>query len=396
VQVRLDSGGAVGPNQPVEGVVTVQRPSGGTELPTGHVVLTGIGTAGGTITRDLVLGTRVRIEAVIPAFPIGASAVGGGPLLVDAQASVPDAGEGFTSGQMTQRTSRTAVGQTADGSILLVTVAGPGQGQRGVTVPEQAELMKGLGSRLSVAMDAGGSAQMIAGGQQTVFWASPRSITTAVALSYQGVRIGPLPFRITPNADGIDDATTVAVTTPTPGRLVVRVVKRTGNAVRELVNEPVAAGTRTVTVDPRALKLGDGPFKVISDFTPDQGVATSAERELLIDRTLAALNVRAFSRKVGRARRPALGISFRLIRPARATVRVVDAAGVLRRTLVSGKRYPRGLVVLEWNRKLGRESADGAYRIEVAAQTEFGQPGLGESVTLKPPPKPRPRPRPSP
>ncbi len=119
---------------------------------------------------------------------------------------IADAGEGLTASQTDQRTARTAVGQTQGGTFLLVTAEGPAQGSRGITAAEQAQLMADLGARVAVAMDAGGSAQMNLGTRPVMDWgASPRSLSTVVALDSRGLSLDEIPRRVTPNADRVDD-----------------------------------------------------------------------------------------------------------------------------------------------------------------------------------------------
>ena len=79
------------------------------------------------------------------------------------------------------------MGQTADGTILLVTVEGPSQGSPGITVADQAALLASLGARTAVAMDAGGSAQLAVGTSLVIPWSSPRSIPDVVVMCYDGV-----------------------------------------------------------------------------------------------------------------------------------------------------------------------------------------------------------------
>lgn len=389
--ITLDGGAPVLPNTPVAGTVTRVRTSGRTALAAGTVVITGTGGNAANVSRDLVVGARVRIDPGVAGFPAGALAVGGGPLLVDAGAAVPSAGEGFSSSQLTQRTARTAIGQTADGAYLVVAAEGPQQGSRGITVAEQARLMARLGARLAVAMDAGGSAQMVVDGAPAIPWSSPRSLTTSVVMRYEGVRVAPMLPRISPNGDGVDDRGAARVTAPRAGTLVVALERRGGGDRRELLAQPVEAGPVLLPVDPAGLPLADGAWRLSATLTPEGSPATTASRGFLVDRTLAKLRVRPVRERVGRRARPAVRIAFTLLRPARVTVRVRDADGRLRRTLRSGRVYRKGTALVVWDRRVSRKLAVGEHRIEVEARTSFGRPGLATDVTLAPvrPPKPR-------
>ena len=152
--------------------------------------------------------------------------------------------EGFTSGQIGSRTSRTAIGQTADGTILLVTVEGPLQSSRGMTMVEQAELMASLGARTAVGMDGGGSALMSIRDSLVTPWASERAISDAVVVSYSGVQLSaPAPF-ISPNGDGVAERTLTTARAPTKGTVRITLAHPNGRAVKMLYAGPLGpAGT---------------------------------------------------------------------------------------------------------------------------------------------------------
>ena len=78
-------------------------------------------------------GQTVKIRLILkPAWPNVVQALGGGPVLVKAGRPVFRANEQFTPDQLLARTARSAVGQLADGRLLLVTVDGAQPGlQRG-------------------------------------------------------------------------------------------------------------------------------------------------------------------------------------------------------------------------------------------------------------------------
>lgn len=101
----------------------------------------------------------LRLEASLPVR----HAVGGAPVLVSGgEVVVPDDPTGFLRG----RHPRTAVGRTADGAVLLVTVDGrqPGAAS-GVTARELAELMVAMGATDAINLDGGGSTTFVVGGR---------------------------------------------------------------------------------------------------------------------------------------------------------------------------------------------------------------------------------------
>ncbi len=385
--VRLDPGiPGIAATGSVTGTVVSTSDGGGVTPPADGVVLTGLGANRAQIVSDLATGQRVRIDTTTGGFPAGAQAIGGGPLLVDGGAAVPSAGEGFSPSQTDQRTSRTAVGQSPDGGYVLVTAEGPGQNGPGISVAEQAALMASLGARLAVAMDAGGSAQMVVGGAPVVAWSSPRRVTTAVAVDVGGVRIAPLPERLSPNRDRVDDTADADIVVPRPGVLSVALVRRGASTATPLLRQPVAAGTTRLTVDPRNSQMKDGPYRLVAELTPADGsAATHADRPMVFDSTLGSLKVRPFRLKAGRrTARPSVSIDFTLTRRANVTVRIENSAGKRVRTLRAGRSMKAGRQRLVWDRFVGRKVAQGSVRITVIARSSMGTPGLTAALTLPP------------
>lgn len=85
-------------------------------------------------------------------------AVGGGPWLMRNGEILIDAPrQGFNSGFSDNRHPRTAVGVTADGKLLLVTVDGRQPMSGGMTLYELAQLMKQWGATDAINLDGGGS-----------------------------------------------------------------------------------------------------------------------------------------------------------------------------------------------------------------------------------------------
>lgn len=85
-------------------------------------------------------------------------AVGGGPwLLRDGNILIDASQQGFNDGFTNNRHPRTAVGVTAEGKLLLVTVDGRQPMSAGMTLGELAQLMKQLGATDAINLDGGGS-----------------------------------------------------------------------------------------------------------------------------------------------------------------------------------------------------------------------------------------------
>ncbi len=394
VRIRLDAPSPLAPSTPVSGTVVATGSGGGMTIGAGHMVLTGVGSAGTALVSDLPLGRRVTVTAAIAALPAGAlDAIGGGPALVRNGSPIPGAGEGFTSAQTGARTSRSAVGQTGDGTRLFVTAEGPAQGSPGVTIPEHATLMAGLGARTAVAMDAGGSAQLAVRDELVIPWSGPRSLSNAVVMSYDGVTVEPPPFRLSANADRVDDATTLVVRATRPGTARVTVARKSGRPTRRLWEGRVGPGAAAVNLDPRRLRLGDGVYVVVARHVPDDGSGvTEQRRRIIFDRTLSSLNASSNTTRSGRKVTARLAVRFRLLAPARVTVRVRSTSGAPIATIASGRPLRPGTHVIGWNRRVRGAVVSGPVEVTVETRGRLGLSGLVRPVTLKAPPRPRPRP----
>ena len=107
-------------------------------------------------------GTASRHALVrVDLGPDAKDSVGGTPVLVrDGRAWVQNDGTGFVSG----RHPRTAVGWDAAGRVLMVTVDGRQPGHSiGMTLPELAGLLVGIGAVEALNLDGGGSTTMVVG-----------------------------------------------------------------------------------------------------------------------------------------------------------------------------------------------------------------------------------------
>jgi hypothetical protein len=387
VSVRLDQPGPLTPNLPRTGTVVGAAQGGGMAIGDGNVVLAGVGSSGPPLVAEFPLGQPVSLAPGLLGLPAGAlNAIGGGPALVSGGGAAGRPSIGYTSSQLDARTSRSAVGQTAQGSLMLVTAEGPSQGSPGLTVAEQAGLMASFGAQTAFAMDAGGSAQLAVGTDLVIPWSSPRSLSDVLLLSYSGVTLQPLPFRLSANGDHVDDGATEVVRSPLPGVATVTIAKRTGRPTKRLWQGRLGPGAVKVNIDPKRLRLGDGVYVVVARLTPDDNSGeTEQRRRVIFDRTLSALTARSSTTGVGKRARGRLAVGFRLLRPARVTAKVLSTSGSTITTLASNRRLPQGKRTIGWNRMRGKTLVSGTVNVTVSAHTRFGTTGLQRSVTMKAP-----------
>lgn len=382
--IQLDPGQAPLVNTALSGTVVTTGTGGGLAIGAGQVVVTGVGSSGPAVVSDLVPGRRATVRIDVPAIPAGVlDGIGGGPILVSAGVPILAAGEGFSTTQLTALRQRSAIGQSADGStLLLVTTEGAEQGSRGISTAEQANLMAELGAVEAMAMDAGGSAVMVVDDDLVVPWASERAITTALAVFHRGVSLVTLADeRLTPNGDRVTDTLATEMRVPAAGDVSLTMERRGGGAVKTVVAGATGPGVLAVKVNPAALGLADGPYALVARLTPSDGSApTEHRRKVIVDRTLGGLKLRP----ARRGKKKELSIRFALTRPARVTVRIAGADGKPRRALLSGRPLGRGPQLVTWDRSLRRAAAKGTFTIEVDARNSYGRSVLSRPVTLVP------------
>jgi hypothetical protein len=161
-----------GPLTPPAGLAAVVRhdiveglPSGRVLIPRDGYVLV-VNALDAPLVAHLRPGQRVVLDLRVTPDLEMVAALGGGPRLVkDGQVSVPYLWERFAPELVYRRAPRTAVGVSAAGKLLLVTVDGRGRRSTGMTLFELASLMVRLGAVEAMNLDGGGSATMVVGGR---------------------------------------------------------------------------------------------------------------------------------------------------------------------------------------------------------------------------------------
>lgn len=377
VVVALDGGGAFPVTGVVSGTVIAQRPGGGTPIANGQIVVSGKNLSGVTLFNDFLPGARMEIETSIPGVaPDAWGAIGGGPTLVRNGRAVTSSGESFSTYQRNGRTTRSAVGQKADGTILMVVAEGPQQGVRGYTMSEQARMMASLGVVTGMGLDAGGSSMMAVGPNQVVPNTGSRPIADMLVAYYAGAQLSiPPDNRITPNGDGVNETLTLGAQSPATGTTTVTIARRGGGFSSQLLNRTGDPAYTPITIDPKALGMPEGPYNVTANLTPADGsTPTSQKRIIVVDRTLGGLRVSSSGAK-GKRRVTA---SFALSRPARVTAQVTTASGRVVATMARNKKMARGRSTATWS-----PARAGRYYVTVYATSSLGKSGLRDAVRVR-------------
>ncbi|NPV90901.1 MAG: hypothetical protein HPY50_09025 [Firmicutes bacterium] len=149
--------------KPIDGkMIITEIKNGGATIPEGGFVISMQGWEK-PYRYDFAIGDQVSWRADYHGLEGIKDIVTNGPRLVkNGRRDVPTDNESL--GSLAGRNPRTAVGVTRSGQALLVTVDGRSQSSAGMTFIELADLMVELGASDAMALDGGGSTEMIVNG----------------------------------------------------------------------------------------------------------------------------------------------------------------------------------------------------------------------------------------
>ena len=401
VQVALAPFPVATPNVELSAPVTAVA-SGSTAIPAGGAVIVARGTAAARLQAEAPVGGTVRVRLILkPAWSAVQSAIGGGPVLVRAGKPVFRANEDFTPDQLLLRTARTAVGQLADGRILLVAVDGAQPGwSAGVTNFELALLMVKLGAVTAAALDDGGSTAMAFDGRLLSRPTGPeKPIADALTVSYGGVYVPPpLEPVLSPNGDGIAEKQQLSYKLVRQSNVTANLLGPDG-VPRFTFSGPQPPGIYPLDwsgTKPDGTPELEGLWRWTVTATDDLGQVSSAERDFQLNRTLGFPTPVTPALAVPRAEPRSVAV-FKLSRAATVTSRIETTSGVVLRTLPK-QQAAAGSLDVSWDGKTdtGGLAYSGRYVAEVTATNELGSVTLGATFSVRrlPPPPPPKKPPP--
>jgi flagellar hook assembly protein FlgD len=369
---------AAKPNTDLVGtVVQVGSTNGSTAIPPDGAVLQARGSAAGKLAAEAPLGSQLTIRLTLtPSWPDVQQALGGGPAIVRDGKPVFRANEAFSSAQLAPRNPRTAIGQRADGRILLVAVDGRQAGYSvGMTNFELALAMMRLGAVTASALDVGGSTTMAFDGQVLNRPSDPggeRAVAEALVVGYTGV-YAPAPGVdvLSPNGDGVSETQTLAYKLVRPSAVKATLVAP-DKSVRDIDSGERAPGMYRFTWPGANEPEGQWRFSVTA--TDDQGQTSTADRLFSVNETLGNLSVRPTSFRLGKQR---LTGSVTLAHAAQLAVTVETATGVVLRVLAR-KTVKPGTFAFSWDGRNGgrRLVSRGRMQIHVVATNTLGRAEL--------------------
>ncbi len=383
VEVTLDQFPPSVPATDLTGTVTAAKPGGGTPIPRAGAVLVGRGTSAGRLAAEAQVGQSVTARLILrPQWGGVVDALGGGPLIVRDGQPVFRALEDFTSSQISLRNPRTAVGQRADGRILLVAVDGRQPGySTGMTTFELAQTMVRLGAVTASSLDAGGSTTMAFEGKLLNRPSDPggeRAVADGLFVLYYGVHAPPPAVSVlSPNGDGVAEVQSLSYKLVRPSTVTASLIgpdhlpRQTQTGLRDPGVYRLTWSGRTAEGVPEP----EGLWRWVITAVDDQEQQSSVTRAFYLNNTLGYLNVRP-TRVVVRRRGGTLRVRFRLAHPALVTVTIETASGARVRTIRQRLRAGRGSI--RWNGRYGNgvRAFSGTYVARVQTSNSFGRAEL--------------------
>ena len=401
--------------------------NGGTAIPPGGAVIMARGTGGAKLVAEAPAGTPVTVRLTLtPSWSDVTDAIGGGPLLVKGGKPIFRANEMFSIDQLVPRSARTAIGQLADGRLVLVVVDGGRLGYSvGMTNFELALALVRLGCVTASALDGGTSSAMAFDGallDRPSAAAGEVPIADALLVSYYGAYVPPPTEDVlSPNGDGVDETQTLRYKVVRPSfvtRLEASGIKLLHKFAGTLAmyrkgilayyDCPISTGPLEGTNNkiktmkrqaygPRQPKTyrfdwtgknadgtlaPEGTWRFAVTATDDLGRTSTADRLFSLNTTLGFLNVP--STAVALRTGSTLAASFTLAHPARVQVTLERASGAVVRTVLRAN-LQAGPATVRWD---GRDAnrvraATGRYRLRVSATNELGTVDLSRSVAVR-------------
>jgi hypothetical protein len=339
-------------------------------IPKDGAVLLGRGSAARELLDDAAVSTQLIVRlGVARDWSTVRDAVGGGPALVQDGRPISNSRESLTSTQLYGREPRTAIGQRADGGIVLIVADGRRRGWSvGISNWDLSLALMRYGAVTGFALDSGGSSTLAFNGQvlnRPSDAYGERPVGEALVFGYAGVYSPAVAATVSPNGDGLAERETLSYKLVRPSTVSAKLIAPDGTA-RELDAGSKPAGTYKVVwdgTDATGAAAPEGRYKWSVTAADDLGRTSTADRSFSLDDTLGFVSVGRNARTV----------AFTLSRDAAIRVTVEDRFGGILRTVAAARRLA-GRVAVAWNGRDGKRKLvhSGSYVVHVAATSELG------------------------
>lgn len=369
-------------------------------LAPGLAVLVARAAAAELLRAEALPGTSLTLRLRLPpAWDAVTDAIGGGPALVRDGEPVLRVEEAFSWAQLRTRAPRSAVGQRADGGLLLVVTDGRQPGYSvGMTTFELALTMVRLGAVRAMALDSGGSSTLAFDGEllNRPSDGRERAVGSALLLEYRGVYVPPpAEPTLSPNGDGVADEQRLSYTLVVPADVSAELVSPDGS-LAHAETQPRAPGRYRVPFPPpprpveglppagTSAPLAEGRWTLRVSATDEQGLVSTMRVVFRVNQTLGFLQVAPAVLRLPRARAVAT-VRWILTRPAQVRLTVETRAGRTVRSIPLGQLEPgRKLAIWDGRLEGGRLARAGAYVVRVSARNALGEVALAQPLVVRP------------
>ena len=381
---------AAKPNTDLVGTVaSVASTNGSTAIPPDGAVLQARGTAAPKLAAEVAVGSEVTTRVQLtPSWDGVTPALGGGPAIVRGGKPIFRANEAFAPALLTSRTARTAVGQRANGRILLVAVDGNEPGYSvGMTNFELALAMMRFGAVTASALASGDAATMAFDGEllSRPSGAGELPVAEALLVGYRGV-YAPPPAEpvLSPNLDGVAEQQALAYKLVKPSTVEAKLIGPSGST-RVVDAGPRDPATYRFSWDGRAggtTSEPEGRWRFSVTATDSDGQTSTADRYFFLNNTLQALNVSPAAVRLGGG---TLRGSFLARRKAKVTITIETASGIVLRVLARSRTLAPGNHSFTWDGRgsSGKLVQGGLLNAHVAATNGLGRVDLSATFRAR-------------
>ena len=358
----------------------------GHAIPPGGAVLQARGRMRAILGAEAAPGRTLTFRLGLSGWWDGvADAVGGGPRLVHNGEAVLQANEWFTSTQLVPRAPRTALGQLADGRLVLVAADGRSRASAGLTNRQMARAMVHYGAVEAMGFDGGGSTEMAFNAHVLNHPSDgfERPLADSLQVTYIGVYTPKARWKtFSPNGDGFRDAQTLYAKLVRRSAVDIRLYRPDGTVQWQL------QGTR----DPGLLKkrlasstLPEGVWHWIATAVDSQGRSSRMERRFTLNKTLGYVTVSKTFMRVRRGTGGHLRVGFRLAHTADVKVTISRRGGSLVRTIAARADLRPGGYAATWNGRdaSGRVVRSGRFMVAVQAKNVQGRVVQGKGFVVR-------------
>lgn len=352
------------PNSDLSATVTAVGVNGGEAIPPDGAIIQATGTAAAKLQAEAPVGTTVAARLILqPSWDGVGAALGGGPVLVRAGRPVFRSLEDFSNDQVTARDPRAAIGQLADGRVVLVAVDGDQPGYSvGLTAFELAQAMARLGVVSGAGLQSGDGVTVAFDGRLLNRpHGGEHPVKEALLLQYAGVYAADVPVPLV-NGDPGRASETLSYKLVRPSAVTAQLVGPDGvSRVLEsnLQHPPGSYSFTYSTFD------AEGGWRWEVSAKDDLGRVSSVDRSFRYDTTLR--NV------VAPSARGSATVRFTLSRAAKVRLRIETTSGVVVRDLAPVP-LDGGNRSLVWDGRLpgGTRAYGGTYVARLLAASSAG------------------------